>query len=111
MVRNPKPNGSVSSKSAAAPGQQHKQWVPKNGSSTNGSGGSQDQTGLRSEASADNDNVVPNVERSPEEVAAKPNKVLEEKAETKTEARTSSQWSPNRTLRIPKLDHLVSSSS
>jgi hypothetical protein len=111
MVRNPKLNGLVSPKSIAAPGQQHKQWVPKNGSSVDGSRGSQDQTWLRSEALTDNDNVVPNMERSPEEVAAKLNKVPEEKAETKIEVRTNSQRPPNRTLWFPKLDHLVSSSS
>jgi hypothetical protein len=41
-------------------------------------------------------------------VAAEQDRVPEAKIETKIEAETCSQWPPNRTVRFPKLDHLVS---
>jgi hypothetical protein len=44
-------------------------------------------------------------------VAAEQDKVSEVKDETKTEARTSSRWPPNRIVQFPKSDHPVSSAS
>jgi hypothetical protein len=41
MVWNPKLDGLVSLKIEATPIQRHKQWMPKDGSSTDGLGGSQ----------------------------------------------------------------------
>jgi hypothetical protein len=53
----------------------------KDGSSAGQSGGSQEKIGSRSQTSA-NDETKPNVEKSPEEVAAEQNKVSEVKTET-----------------------------
>jgi hypothetical protein len=50
------------------------------------------------------------MERSPEEVTTEPNRVLEEKAETKTEVGTCSHQPPNQTVQFPKLDHPILSS-
>jgi hypothetical protein len=61
-VWNVKLDHPVSSKTATAPGQQHKQWMPKDGSSTDGSGSSQGQTGMRSQTSA-NDEVEHNTKK------------------------------------------------
>jgi hypothetical protein len=85
--------------------------VPKDGASGSRSGGRQDQTGPRSETSANNDKTKPGTEKGPREVVAKPDRVLEEKIEAKTEAWTSSQRPPNRTTRFPKPDHSISSGS
>jgi hypothetical protein len=51
------------------------------------------------------------MEKSPEEVVVEQDRVPEAKAETKTEARTSSWWSPNRTVQFYKSDHPVSLAS
>jgi hypothetical protein len=51
---------------------------------------------------------MPDLEKSPEEVAAEQDNVLEVKAETKIEPRTSSRQLPNWTVRFPKPDHPVS---
>jgi hypothetical protein len=59
------------------------------GSSTDGSGGNQGQTGLRSETLA-NDEAKPNTEKGPEEVAAEQNRAQGEKTEVKAEAGASS---------------------
>jgi hypothetical protein len=68
--------------------------VPKDEASTSRLGGSQDQTWPRSEASNNNDEAKPDAEKGLGEVAVEQSRVPEEKAETKTEARTSSQWLP-----------------
>jgi hypothetical protein len=81
--------------------------VPEDVSSIDGSGGNQDQTGPRSGTSAD-DEVKPDTERGPEEVAAEQYKVPGARTEARTDAETSSQQPPNWTIRFPKLDHLVS---
>jgi hypothetical protein len=44
---------------------------------------------------ADNDKAKPYVKKGLGEVAAEPNRVPEERAETKMEAKTSLQWPPN----------------
>jgi hypothetical protein len=49
--------------------------------------------------------------KGPEEVATEQDRTLEVKTETKTEAGTSLQQSPNRTVWFPKLDHPVSPGS
>jgi hypothetical protein len=90
MVRNPKLKGPVSLKAAAAPGQQRKQWEPKDGSSGEGSGGGQGQTGPRREALANNDKVKPGTHKSPEEVAVEQVKAQGKKPEASVEAGTSS---------------------
>jgi hypothetical protein len=100
----------ISLKLAAVPGQQHEQWVPKDGSSIDGSGGSQGEIGLRSETLA-NGEVKCDREKSLEEAPAKQNKAQGEKTETRTEVGNNSQQSPNRTVRFPIPDHLVSLSS
>jgi hypothetical protein len=64
--------------------------VPKAVSSTNGSGGNQDQTGPRSETSTD-DEVKHYTENGPEEVVEKQNKVQGEETEIKAKAMVSSQ--------------------
>jgi hypothetical protein len=64
--------------------------VPKGGSSADGSGGSQGQTGLRSETSA-NDEAKRNWEKSPEEAVVEQNEAQGEKMETRTEDGTNSQ--------------------
>jgi hypothetical protein len=110
MVWNLKPDGPISPKTTAAPDQQNMWWVPNDGASASGLGGSQGQTGPRSKVSANNDQAKPNTGRSPEEVVEEPNRVPEEKAETKIEARTNSQGLLNRTVWFPKLDHPISSS-
>jgi hypothetical protein len=99
MVWNPKPNGLISLKTVATFGQQHKQWVPKDGSSINGLGSSQGQTRLRNEASA-NDEAKPDAEKGPEEVVAEQNQAQDEKAKVSAEAGTSSRQPPNRTIRF-----------
>jgi hypothetical protein len=81
--------------------------VSKDGSSADEPGISQEKTGLRSETSTD-DEAKPDVEKSPEEVTTEQDRVPEVKAETKTEARTSSRWPPNRTVWFPKPDHPIS---
>jgi hypothetical protein len=53
-------------------------------------GGSQEKTGSGSESST-NVEAKPDAERSPEEVAAEQSRVPEAKAETRTEAKTSSR--------------------
>jgi hypothetical protein len=58
-----------------------------------------------------NDETKPNVGESPEEVATKHNKVPEAKIETRTETGTNLRCPPNRIVRFPKLDHLVSAAS
>jgi hypothetical protein len=110
-IWNVKPDHSVSPKSVAISGRQRKQGVPKDGASANRSRGSKEQTGPRSNASANDDEAKLNAERGPGEVAAEPDRVPEEKTEAKTEAGTSLQWPPNRTVRFPKPDQLVSSGS
>jgi hypothetical protein len=64
--------------------------VPKDGSSTDGSGGSQGQTGLRSEDSTNVNKAKPDVEKSPEEVAAEQIMAQGKKTEASAEAGTSS---------------------
>jgi hypothetical protein len=64
--------------------------VPKGVSSIDGSGGNQDQTGLRSETSA-NDEAKHNMEKGPEEVVAKQNKAQGKEIDIRAEAVASSQ--------------------
>jgi hypothetical protein len=56
---------------------------------------------------ADNE-AKPDAVKIPQEVAAEQDSNLEAKAETKTEAGTSSQWSPNWIVQFSKPDHHVS---
>jgi hypothetical protein len=58
-----------------------------------------------------NDKAKPDAVKGPGEVTAKLDRVPEEKAETRTVARTSLQHSLNRTIRFPQSDHPVSSGS
>jgi hypothetical protein len=51
------------------------------------------------------------MEKSLEQVIVEQNKVPKVKAETRTEAGTSSWWPPNRTVQFPKPEHPVSSAS
>jgi hypothetical protein len=94
MVWTPKLDGLVSLKTAAAPGQQNRQWMPKDSYFDDGSGGSQSQTRPRSETLV-NDKAKPNAERSLEEVAIEQIKDQGEKIEASVEAETSSQQPPN----------------
>jgi hypothetical protein len=64
--------------------------VPKDGSSSDVSGGNHGQTGSRSEASA-NDEAKHDIEKGPEGVAAEQIKVQGKKIEAKTEVGASSQ--------------------
>jgi hypothetical protein len=64
--------------------------VLKDGSSADGLGGSQGQTGPRSKASANNDKAKPDVEKSPEEVAIEQIKAQGEETEASVEAKTNS---------------------
>jgi hypothetical protein len=64
--------------------------VPKDGSSIDGSGGSLGQIGLRSEASADDDKVKPDAQKSLEEVAVEQIKAQSKKTEASVEVGTSS---------------------
>jgi hypothetical protein len=66
----------------------------KDRSSTEEPGSSQGRIGPRSETLV-NDEAKPDTEKSPEEVAAEQDRVLEVKTKAKIEARTSSRWSPN----------------
>jgi hypothetical protein len=63
--------------------------VPKDGSSVDKSGGSQGQTGPRSETSA-NDEAKHNVEKGPEGVAVEQIKAQGKKIKTRMEVRASS---------------------
>jgi hypothetical protein len=83
-VWNAKPDHSISPKTAAAPGHRHEQGTTKDGSSTDEPGSSQGRTGPRNDTSA-NDEVKPDAEKSPKEVAAEQDRVPEAKTETKTE--------------------------
>jgi hypothetical protein len=67
--------------------------VPKDGASVSGSRDSQGQTWPRSKTSVNNE-AKPNTEKGPGEVASEQDRVLEEKAKTKTEAETSSRRPP-----------------
>jgi hypothetical protein len=89
MVRNPKPDGSISQETATAPGCWHEQEALKDGPFADQPESSQGRTRSRSKSSAD-DKTKPNAKKSPEELAAEQNRVLEAKAEAKTEAGTSS---------------------
>jgi hypothetical protein len=89
-VRNAKPDHPASPKAITASGQQHKQWVPKAVSSADGSGGNQDQTGPRSETSA-NDEAKHSMEKGLEEIVEKQNKPLGEETEIKAKAVVSPQ--------------------
>jgi hypothetical protein len=96
-VQNAKPDHPVSQEIGAAPGRWHEQEALKNGPSTDQLESGQGKTGSRSESSAD-DEAKLDAKKSPGEVAAEQDRVLEVKAETKTEARTSSWWPPNQTV-------------
>jgi hypothetical protein len=100
----------VSQGATSAPSHQHKQESLKEGPSADQLEGSQGRIGPRSESSADGKAKF-DTKKSPEEVAAEQNKVLEVKAETKIGAGTSSQWPPNRTVQFPKPNHPVSLAS
>jgi hypothetical protein len=73
--------------------------VPEAISFTDGSGGNQDQTGSRSETSA-NDEAKHSTEKGLDEIAEKQNKAPSEETEIKAKAVTSSQQQPNRTIRF-----------
>jgi hypothetical protein len=65
--------------------------VPKDGSSADGSGGSQGQTGPRSEASTNDDKAKPDAKKSPEELAVEQIKAEGKKIEASAEVRTNTQ--------------------
>jgi hypothetical protein len=109
-VQNAKLDHPVSQEPTLAPGHQHEQEAWKDGSSADQSGSSQEKTGSRSESLADGE-AKSVTKESPGEVAVEQNRVLEAKAETRTEAGTSSRRPPNWTVRFPKLYHSVSSGS
>jgi hypothetical protein len=88
MVRNPKPDGSISQEIATAPSCWHEQEALKDGPFADQPESSQGRTRSRSKSSAD-DKTKPNAKKSPEELAAEQNRVLEAKAENMTEAGTS----------------------
>jgi hypothetical protein len=82
----------------------------KSGSSANQSRGSQGQTRLKSEISADGE-AKPDAEKNPEEATAEQSKVPGVKTKTRTEVGTSS-WQPqNQIVRFPKLECLISAAS
>jgi hypothetical protein len=66
------------------------QWIPMDRFFADELEGIQGQTWSRSETSANNDKLMPDVEKGPEEVVAEQSKVPGEKAENKTQAGTSS---------------------
>jgi hypothetical protein len=68
-IQNVKPDHLVFPKAPAACGQQHNHWVSKAGSSTDGSGDSQDQTGLRDDILAKEEGKH-NIDKGLKEVAA-----------------------------------------
>jgi hypothetical protein len=70
-------------------------------------GGNQDQTGLRSETSAD-DEAKHNTEKGPKEIAEKQNKAPIEETEIKAKIVASSQQQSNQIDRFDKSDHPVS---
>jgi hypothetical protein len=84
-------------KIAAGPGHQHEREALKDGSSADESMSNQGQTWPRGKTSA-NDEAKPDVEKSPEEVAAEQNRVLEAKTKFRAEAETSSRQLPNQTI-------------
>jgi hypothetical protein len=83
MVRNPKPDGPVSQEAAAAPSQWHELDALKDGPSADQPESSHGRIGPRCESLADGKAKL-NVEKSPEEVVAKQNRVPEVKAEIRT---------------------------
>jgi hypothetical protein len=89
-VQNTKPDNPVSSKIVIAPGCRHEREAPKDGSSTDQPGSSQERTRSRSESLA-NGEVKPDAEKSSKKVATEQDRVPEAKAENKIEAGTSSR--------------------
>jgi hypothetical protein len=73
--------------------------VPEAISFTDGSGGNQEQTGLRSETSA-NDEAKHSTEKGLDEIAEKQYKAPSEETEIKAKAVASSQQQPNRTIQF-----------
>jgi hypothetical protein len=71
--------------------------MPKVVSSTDESGGNQDQTRPRSGTSADDD-AKPDVEKGPEKGAAKQNNAQDEETEIRAKAVASSSQQPNQTV-------------
>jgi hypothetical protein len=88
-LQNAKPDHPVFPKTTIAPSHRHEHEASKDGSFANQPGSSQGRIGLRSKSSA-NGEAEPDVEKSPEEVAAEQDKILEAKAETRTEVRAIS---------------------
>jgi hypothetical protein len=76
--------------------------VPKDGSSIDGSGGSQDQIGSRHDSYA-NDEAKHNIMKGQEVVAREKNKAQGEKTEIRVEAGVSSQQPPIQTIRFLKV--------
>jgi hypothetical protein len=105
-VWNTKSDHPVSQEVAATLGRQQEQETP-NGSSVDQQGSIQGKTGPRSKALA-NDEAKPDAERGLEEVTTEQDKVPGVRTEARTEAGTSSQRPPNRTVQSPKPDHTVS---
>jgi hypothetical protein len=81
--------------------------VPEGVSSVDGSGGNQDQIGLRSGTSVD-DEAKHETEKDLEEVTTEQNKVVGAKIETRMKAGTSTRQPQNWTVRFPKSDHPIS---
>jgi hypothetical protein len=72
------------------------------------SGDSQDQEGLKSETSANDDEAKHSTEKGHEEVAAKQNKTQGEETNIKADAVASFQQQPNQTVQFGKPNHPVS---
>jgi hypothetical protein len=70
-------------------------------------GGNQDQIGPRSGTSIE-DEVKTDMEKGPEEVAAKQNKAQGKEIDIRAKAVASSQQQPNRIVQFGKPDHLIS---
>jgi hypothetical protein len=81
--------------------------VPKALSSADELRGNQDQTGSRSETSAD-DEVKHSMEKGLEAIAKKQNKAPSEEIEIKAKVVASSKQQPNWTVRFAKPDHPIS---
>jgi hypothetical protein len=81
--------------------------VPEGVSFVDGSGGNQDQIGPRSGTSVE-DEVKTDMEKGPEEVAAKQNKAQGKETDIRAKAVASSQQQPNRIVQFDKPDHSIS---
>jgi hypothetical protein len=96
-VRNAKLDHLIFPKATTASNQQYKQWVPEAVSSTDGSGGNQDQTKPRSGTSAD-DEAKHITKKGLEDIVEKQNKAQGEEIQIKADAVANFQQQPNQTV-------------